>query len=85
MLISFLTYDLVLVGLWILDVKYALAVALIIVIVDVLPVLGTGVVIVPWSLYAFLTDNQSLGIGLLVLYVVIVVFRRIACAIAAWI
>jgi len=76
-LISFLTYDLVLVGLWILDVKYALAVALIIVIVDVLPVLGTGAVIVPWTAYAFLTNNQSLGIGLIVLYVVIVVFRRI--------
>lgn len=76
-LISFLTYDLVLVGLWILDVKYALAVALIITIVDVLPVLGTGAVIVPWTLYAFMTGNQSLGVGLLVLYVVIVVFRRI--------
>lgn len=77
LLISFLTYDLVLVGLWILDVKYALAVALIIVIVDVLPVLGTGAVMVPWTIYAFLTDNQSLGIGLLILYVVITVFRRI--------
>lgn len=76
-LISFLTYDLVLVGLWILDVKYALAIALMIVVVDVLPVLGTGAVIVPWSLYAFFTGNQALGVGLLVLYLVIIVFRRI--------
>jgi len=76
-LISFLTYDLVLVGLWILGVKYALAVALIIVIVDILPILGTGAVILPWSLYAFATGNKSLGVGLLVLYAVIIVFRRI--------
>jgi sporulation integral membrane protein YtvI len=76
-LISFLTYDLVLVGLWILGVPYALAVALIIVVVDVLPVLGTGAVIVPWSIYTFLQDNQTLSIGLLILYVVIIVFRRI--------
>ncbi|PWK11302.1 sporulation integral membrane protein YtvI [Tumebacillus permanentifrigoris] len=76
-LISFLTYDLVLVGLWILGVKYALAVSLIIVIVDFLPVLGTGAVIVPWATYAFLSDNRSLGIGLLILYVLIIVFRRI--------
>lgn len=76
-LISFLTYDLVLVGLWILGVKYALAVALIIVLVDILPVLGTGAVIVPWASYAFLKGNETLGIGLLILYVVIVVFRRI--------
>ncbi|HEU4964990.1 MAG TPA: sporulation integral membrane protein YtvI [Bacilli bacterium] len=76
-LISFLTYDLVLVGLWILGVHYALAVALIIVLVDILPVLGTGAVIVPWATYAFLKDNETLGIGLLILYVVIIVFRRI--------
>lgn len=76
-LISFLTYDLVLVGLWVLGVKYALAVALIIIVVDVLPVLGTGAVIVPWAGYAFVTGNNSLGVGLLILYVVIIVFRRI--------
>ncbi|WP_236587929.1 sporulation integral membrane protein YtvI [Tumebacillus amylolyticus] len=76
-LISFLTYDLVLVGLWILGVKYALAVSLIIVIVDFLPVLGTGAVIVPWATYAFLSDNRSLGFGLLILYVLIIIFRRI--------
>lgn len=76
-LISFLTYDLVLVGLWILGVQYALAVSLIIVIVDFLPVFGTGIVMIPWATYAFLSDNRSLGIGLLVLYALIIVFRRI--------
>jgi sporulation integral membrane protein YtvI len=76
-LISFLTYDLVLVGLWILGVPYALAVALIVVVVDVLPVLGTGAVFLPWAIYAFATGSQSLGSGLLVLYVVVMVFRRI--------
>jgi sporulation integral membrane protein YtvI len=76
-LISFLTYDLVLIGLWVLGVKYALAIALIIVIVDVLPVLGTGAVIVPWAMYAFVTGNNSLAVGLLILYVVIILFRRI--------
>ncbi|ASS76181.1 sporulation integral membrane protein YtvI [Tumebacillus algifaecis] len=76
-LISFLTYDLVLIGLWILGVKYALAVALIIVIVDVLPVLGTGAVIVPWAAYVFVTGNNSLAVGLMILYMAIVIFRRI--------
>ncbi|MGZ4123768.1 MAG: sporulation integral membrane protein YtvI [Tumebacillaceae bacterium] len=76
-LISFLTYDLVLIGLWILGVKYALAVALIIVLVDILPVLGTGAVMIPWIAYAFLKNNESLGIGLLILYLLIMVFRRI--------
>ena len=76
-LISFLTYDLVLVGLWILGVKYALAIALIIVVVDVLPVLGTGAVMVPWMAYAFLSGNRSLGIGLLILYGLLMIFRRI--------
>lgn len=78
MIISFLTYIVALIGLWILGVKYALAISLIIVIVDILPILGTGSVIVPWALYQLLVNgDQFIGIGLLVLYLVIIIFRRI--------
>lgn len=77
-IISFLTYLVTLLGLWIIGIKYALAISLIIVIVDILPILGTGAVIIPWAIFQLaVKGDQFVGIGLLILYVVIVVFRRI--------
>ncbi|MEX1030778.1 MAG: sporulation integral membrane protein YtvI [Paenibacillaceae bacterium] len=76
-IISFLTYIVALIGLLILDVNFALAVALLIIIVDILPILGTGSVLVPWAIYTIVIGNDTFqGIGLIVLFLVITVFRR---------
>jgi sporulation integral membrane protein YtvI len=75
-IISFLTYIVALVGLLILDVNFALAIALLIIIVDILPILGTGSVLVPWAVYTILTGDSFQGVGLIVLFVVITIFRR---------
>jgi sporulation integral membrane protein YtvI len=77
-LLSFLTYIVSLVGLLFLGVSYPLAIALLIIIVDLLPILGTGSVLVPWAIYSFVAGDQRLGIGLIILFVVITIFRRIA-------
>jgi predicted PurR-regulated permease PerM len=42
-----------------------------------MPILGTGSVLVPWGSYLLLTGNVYVGVGLIVLFVVITVFRRI--------
>jgi sporulation integral membrane protein YtvI len=76
-LISVLTYTVTLLGLLIIGVEYPLAVALLIIVVDVLPILGTGAVIIPWAAYSIIVDDLFTGIGLFVLWGVIVVFRRI--------
>ncbi|MFC4766103.1 sporulation integral membrane protein YtvI [Effusibacillus consociatus] len=76
-ILSLITYILAFVGLLILNVKYAALLALLIVLVDILPILGTGSFLVPWAIYNFLTDNPRLGIGLLILFGVITVVRRI--------
>lgn len=46
-------------------------------VVDILPVLGTGTVLIPWAAYSLITGNLGMGIGLLVLYAVITVVRQI--------
>lgn len=46
-------------------------------IVDILPVLGTGTILIPWAAYSLITGNFGMGIGLLVLYAVISVVRQI--------
>jgi sporulation integral membrane protein YtvI len=72
-----LTTIIVLIGLLILRVKYAITIALICGIVDLLPYLGTGTVFVPWIIYEVISGNTSLAIGLSVLYVIVLVQRQL--------
>lgn len=71
-----MTAVIVLVGLLILRVKYAITIALVTGLVDLLPYLGTGVVFVPWIIYEFISGELSLGIGLSVLYVIVLAQRQ---------
>ncbi len=59
------------------DGGYILVISIITAIVDILPVLGTGTVLVPWAIYNFVTGNIGLGIGLLVIYAMVTVIRQI--------
>lgn len=76
-ILSTITYIVSLGGLLILDVRYAMVLALLIVVVDILPILGTGSVLVPWGLFWITQGDIFLGIGLVLLFVVITVFRKI--------
>lgn len=59
------------------DIEYALVLALVIAIIDILPVLGTGTVLVPWGLGSLLLGNYSRGTWLLVTYAAITVIRQV--------
>lgn len=77
-ILSFITYILAFVGLMILKVEYAVIIAILIVVVDILPILGTGSVLVPWAAYSFFVNhNDHLAIGLLILFGLITIVRRI--------
>ncbi len=45
--------------------------------VDIVPVLGRGTIVVPWALYSLITGKISLAIGLVILYIVILILRQI--------
>jgi sporulation integral membrane protein YtvI len=72
-----ITAVIVLIGLLILRVNYAITIAIIIGAVDLLPYLGTGAVFVPWIIYSFFTENFTLTIGLSILYAIVVVQRQL--------
>ncbi len=57
-------------------IPYAFLVALFTSIVDILPVLGTGTVLIPWSLFLLLTGNTRTGVILLVIYAVVTIVRE---------
>lgn len=65
------------IGLSILGVENAMVIAFIIAIFDVLPVLGTGGIMLPWILISFLNQQPKLAVGLLIIYLVITVIRNI--------
>ncbi len=65
------------VGLTVIGVKYALAASLIVAVIDVLPVLGCGCVLVPWAVWEFLYGEASRGISLLVLLGIIYLIRQV--------
>ena len=74
MLITVLT---LLVGFFIVGVEYAGLLALLIGALDVLPVIGVGTVLVPWSIVAFITSDISLGVGLAVIFLTNAIVRQL--------
>ncbi len=76
-LIFLLTFAELFLGFVLLRTEYAFLLALLVALLDILPVLGVGTFLIPFSLIAFITGNPFRGIGLLVLYVIITVVRQI--------
>lgn len=67
----------ILIGLLILKVDYAITIALIAGIVDIIPYLGTGIIFVPWIIYEAIAGDMGTAIGISVLYTVVLVQRQI--------
>ncbi|KAB8138240.1 sporulation integral membrane protein YtvI [Gracilibacillus oryzae] len=72
--ISFIT---ILIGLMLLKIEHAFTISVIISALDLLPILGTGVVFIPWSLYLLISGNSLLAYFLIGLYLLIIIQRQI--------
>lgn len=57
--------------------NYIVVISIITAIVDIVPVLGTGTVLVPWAVYSLIVGDFAMAIGLAVIYGVITVIRQI--------
>lgn len=65
------------IGLSIIGVKNSIYLALVIALLDILPVLGTGTVMIPWTLICFFNGRVGLAVKLLIVYVIITIVRNI--------
>lgn len=72
-----ITFTELLIGLSILRISNAPVLAAIIAVIDILPILGTGSVLIPWAVISGITGDIRLAVGLLILYVIIMVIRNI--------
>lgn len=65
------------VGLSMIKIPYSSTIALVIAVLDILPVLGTGSVLIPWGIFAALNADFKMAAGVLILYLVITIIRNI--------
>lgn len=75
-IISVITFLELSLAFWVLGIKNAVLTAMLISLVDALPVLGVGTVIIPWAIIELLKNNFILGFGLVITYGVIAVVRN---------
>lgn len=66
------------IGLTIIGVEYSISLAALIAFVDLLPVLGTGTVLIPWAIIALILGNWQMALGVALLFAVITFVRNIA-------
>ncbi len=76
--IILMTFTELFIGLSIIGEKYALLISFFTAIIDILPILGAGTVLIPWGIVLIVTNNFKTGIGVLVLYLAITIIRQIA-------
>ena len=58
------------------NLPYPLIFSIVICIIDALPILGAGAVLLPWSLISFVTGDINLGLALLVIYFLVLSVRQ---------
>lgn len=76
-ILMLITFGELTVGLFLLGVSKAPAVAAVTALVDILPIFGTGTVLIPWAAIALIRGRSTFAIGLLALYAVVSLLRNV--------
>ena len=77
-LLSVGVFAILLVGFLLAGRNYALLLALGLAVLDFIPLVGAGTVMVPWAIIAFVTRNYPTAISMMVTWSAIAAFRRVA-------
>lgn len=77
LLILLITFMEVFVGLAIIGMENAAVIATLIALFDFMPILGSGMILLPWTIFTLVQGKIGKGIGLLVLWLVVVIARQI--------
>ncbi len=77
LLLSIIIFIVSLIGLFFIAPNVALIMSLIIWIVDLIPIIGSIIILGPWSLFMFLSGETAVGVKLAILAIVLLSIRRI--------
>ncbi|MBO0601051.1 sporulation integral membrane protein YtvI [Sporosarcina sp. E16_3] len=76
LLVSLIILAVTFVGLLLIIPKYAIVMSLVIWIIDVIPILGSIIILAPWSLYMLIIGDVATGTQLAILAAVLLIIRR---------
>ena len=75
-IIMSIVFVILMIGLTILQKDYALLIAIGIAVLDALPFFGSGAALWPWALISFLSGSVKSGVGLIIIYLIIILTRQ---------
>lgn len=75
--IMFVVAAILVAGFLILGIDYAFLLAILVSLLDFLPLFGTGTVLIPWAIVKVLSADYALAVGLALLYVLTQVVRQV--------
>ncbi len=71
------TFLILFVGLDLMDIAHPFLISLGISTLDLIPVLGIGIVLIPWSIISFLMGNTDIATQIAILFVIAVILRQV--------
>lgn len=74
--IMFITFIELSIALSIIKIQNAVLVALLIALIDIVPILGTGTIMIPWSIIALVNGNLSMAWKTALIYIIITIVRN---------
>lgn len=74
--IFIITFSELLIGFWVLGVDKFFILAILIAFFDLLPVIGTGTILLPWSIVLMFQNEFNKGIGFVILYLITVLVKN---------
>lgn len=75
-IILLITFAEIAVGLLIIGIENAPSIAALVAVFDILPIVGSGMILAPWAIISFIQNKLWLGIGLAILWAVVIVVRE---------
>lgn len=78
LILSFVVFFILLIGFTIIGQGYALLLAFLFAVMDFIPIIGSGTVMVPWAVVDLVVGNYRHALELMVIWGIICLFRRVA-------
>lgn len=76
LIIMTITFVILSIGLSVIDAPLPVLMAFIISIIDIIPLLGSGIILIPWAIISYFWGVKELGVSLGVLYVVMTILKQ---------
>lgn len=75
-IIMAIVFVIVSIGLLFIDAPMPYLIAFVIALVDIVPLLGSGIIMIPWGVISYFWGDKEVGIGVLILYVVLTISKQ---------